>query len=238
MSEDELKERISNLLQELTCSGAIHTPIAAFDLFKKLVSHGGTKPGETVPRLRLTDLPKLEDILEKLAVSWDAGYLSVLRDGNGLMVMQLDVGRKGASPGYTRKRKRPVDEDADSAEEEAAMATPALSKGKPSAAASLSNLSKDLQEIYALLQRGTARQKLLSEQVSMLPSFPTKSLFTFSFRISSGPQSHSSRYVRTLRRMIVLRRGPLKRDKLLLRLHRSAIGSTSGLWYDHTRTSA
>ena len=180
MSDDALHQQISILLQDLTANGSIHTPIAAFDLLKKLVSCGtGAERGKSVPRLRLTDLPKLEDILEKLAVSWDAGFLSVLRDDSGLTVMQLAVGSRGASLGNTRKRKR-VDEDADSVEEEAAQAALAASNNKPSAAASLSNLSKDLQEVYAFLQRGTARQKLLSEQVSMLsPSYPCFDLHAF-----------------------------------------------------------
>ena len=160
MSDDVFHQRVSILLQDIAASGSIHTPIAAFDLLKKLVSCGtATERGKSAPRIRLTDLPKLEDILEKLAISWDAGFLSVLRDDSGLTIMQLAVGSRGASLGNTRKRKR-VDEDADSVEEEAAQAALALSNSKPSAAASLSNLSKNLQEVYSFLQQGTARQKL------------------------------------------------------------------------------
>ena len=65
---------------------------------------------------------------------------------------------------FRRKRKRPVDEDADSAEENEANLA-ASRESKSPTVPSINNLSKELQEIYALLQRGTARQKLLCEQV-------------------------------------------------------------------------
>lgn len=169
MSDDVLRQRVSVLLQDIAASGSMHAPVASFDLLKKLVSCG-TECGKSAPRIRLTDLPKVEDILEEFSISWNAGFLSVLRDDSGLTIMQLAVGSRGASLGNTRKRKR-VDEDADSVEEEAAQAALAASNSKPSAATSLSNLSKGLQEVYAFLQRGTARQKLLSEQVGFLPSF-------------------------------------------------------------------
>jgi mRNA (2'-O-methyladenosine-N6-)-methyltransferase len=71
------------------------------------------------------------------------------------------------SPGASRKRKRIVDEDADSAagaddedeEDEEERARYERRNGTP-----LAGLSQELREVYALLQRGTARGRLLAEQ--------------------------------------------------------------------------
>jgi mRNA (2'-O-methyladenosine-N6-)-methyltransferase len=75
-----------------------------------------------------------------------------------------DVG----SAKHAKKRKRQIDEDADSAEEEEAEASILITSRKMTPATTLASLSREVQEIYALLQRGTARKKLLAEQVRSL----------------------------------------------------------------------
>lgn len=160
MVSEELKQITSRNLQELFGSRTVHAPISAFDLLVKFISLPSASSSK--PTFRLTDLHKLEDILEELSESRDAGSLVVLRDEEGLSVMQVYL---EANAQQSRKRKRQVDDDADSAEEEQAL-TIAKSTGKTSTSTmTLTSLSKDMQEIYSLLQRGTARGKLLAEQV-------------------------------------------------------------------------
>ncbi|THH05118.1 hypothetical protein EW145_g5023 [Phellinidium pouzarii] len=162
MSNDRLKQLASRNLRELLVSGAVQVPISAFGLLTKFIS---LPTATDSPTFRLTDLNKLETILEELAESWDYGSITVLRDDSGLSLMQVVAIDANQNEAYnTRKRKRHVDEDADSAEEEEAYSNALLTKPKSSTSSSLSNLSKDMQEIYALLQRGTARRRLLSEQ--------------------------------------------------------------------------
>ncbi|KAH8113355.1 MT-A70-domain-containing protein [Phellopilus nigrolimitatus] len=163
MASDELKQLASRNLQELVSAGAMQTPISAFELLAKFIS-SPVVPSSRGPSFRLTDLCKLEGILEEFAESWDAGVISVLRDDNGLSLMQVNLDAKLLDASNPKKRKRLVDEDADSAEEEEASSSALSSKPKSAATSSLSNLSKNMQEIYALLQRGTARRRLLAEQ--------------------------------------------------------------------------
>jgi len=80
----------------------------------------------------------------------------------------------------SRKRKRVVDEDADSAagndnddddeeeEEDIGMGG--------SQSSTLTNLTNQLREVYAILQKSTARGRLLAEQVYFLFSSPSTSL--------------------------------------------------------------
>lgn len=84
-----------------------------------------------------------------------------------------EVGRKKVDNGLVmvgRKRKRVVDEDADSAagsehEEEDEDEERGMGMGRKPAPSTVDSLSKDMKEVYALLQRGTARGRLLAEQV-------------------------------------------------------------------------
>lgn len=158
MALDALKQRVSSDLQVLVKSNSIFTPITSFALLSKLVSLPHVSSG---PTLRLTDQNKLERILQDLAESWDAGSLTVLVDQSGLSLMSISL---NSNRPEHRKRKRRIDEDADSAEENEEPPQSPIVKTPP-CASSLGKLSKSMQEIYALLQFGTARQKLLAEQV-------------------------------------------------------------------------
>ena len=162
MVPEELKALASRNIQDLARSGRLESPISAFGLLSLFVSlPSASRPGRS---FRLTDLRKLENILEELAECWDAGTLVVSRDNEGLSIIQVCLDGTCQADG-SRKRKRPVDEDADSAEEEAALASSATFKKSPSNS-TLGSLSKESQEIYALLQKGTARHRLLTEQVN------------------------------------------------------------------------
>ncbi|OBZ76306.1 N6-adenosine-methyltransferase subunit METTL3 [Grifola frondosa] len=126
------------------------------------------------PSFRLTDLTRFEHILEGLAETWDHGRITVLREeqDGGLTVMDVQLGdtqngRPTSTPPHGRKRKRVVDEDADSAagdaEEEEEQSFEHLANLKP-APSTLASLSKDSKEVYAIMQHSTAKGRLLAEQ--------------------------------------------------------------------------
>lgn len=96
----------------------------------------------------------------------------VLLDPSG----QARLGGPSTQAG-SRKRKRVVDEDADSAagndndeEEEEDIGVGG------SQSSTLANLTNQLREVYAILQKSTARGRLLAEQVCFLFSSPSTSL--------------------------------------------------------------
>ena len=159
---DDLKKSLSNALHHLISSERIHPPISSLALLGHIIALGASKP--EYANFRLTDLHKLEACLEELGETWEAGSLDIIKDDGGLSVMRVKLDSAGTDK-QIKKRKRPVDEDADSAEEEAAEASIAAHQ-RISPPTALSNLSKQVQEIYALLQRGTTKKKLMADQVS------------------------------------------------------------------------
>ncbi|KAI0092838.1 MT-A70-domain-containing protein [Irpex rosettiformis] len=177
MSTDEkLKIVVSSSLRSIFCANKASTPISSFDLLTRVISAGpppaGLLPGPApLPRLRLTDLKKFESVLESLAQEWDAGRMVISREDRSGDVTVLDVQLGRASKAqpvvpHGKKRKRVIDEDADSAagdaeEEEESVDDIGIRKPAPS---TLDSLSKEMKEVYSLLQRGTARGKLLAEQ--------------------------------------------------------------------------
>lgn len=162
VSED-WKQQATRCIKDLFGSGDVEAPISAFNLLSRLLS--SPSASRTSPVFRLTDLHKLEQVLEDLADSWDSGSIILLRDDEGLHVMQVRLeGADQLDTNLSRKRKRAVDEDADSAEEEAARTSPTSAR-KNASGSPLYGLSKEAQETYALSQRGTARHRLLTEQV-------------------------------------------------------------------------
>lgn len=189
---DEMKQAVSRALQDLVASGKVQAPISSLELLGKIISAGSSS--STYASFRLTDLRRFEVCLEELSDYWEVGSLSVLRDDNGFSVMRVKLEITGSEK-YTKKRKRHVDEDADSAEEEAAEASIDTVAQKASPATTLSNLSKEVQEIYALLQKGTARKRLLAEQVRA-NYMPRQSHSTLSVSISP-PMLPLSPYVPT-----------------------------------------
>ena len=169
MSDEQLKLVASGTINALFSSGKVSTPIGSMDLLTRVIAHGpppGLLPSPP-PRFRLTDLSKFDSILENLSQNWEYGTISVTRDDAGLTVMDISLGSPGSvNPLATltsRKRKRVVDEDADSAagneEEQESLEAPFPGS------TTLGNLSKELKEVYTILQRSTAKGRLLAEQV-------------------------------------------------------------------------
>jgi mRNA m6A methyltransferase catalytic subunit len=184
MSVDErLKIVVSSALRSIFSSGKVTTPISSFDLLARVISAGpppsGLLPGlEPAPRLRLTDSRKFESVVECLSQEWTFGRIVTYREEESgeLTVLDVQLGqvnkaRASDAMPHGKKRKRIVDEDADSAagdlaeeEEEHRKDEEAVST-KP-APTTLNSLTKEMKEVYSLLQRGTARGKLLAEEVS------------------------------------------------------------------------
>lgn len=175
MSDERLKLVASSTINVLFSSGKLSVPISAMDLLSRVISTGppaGLFPPDTpVPRFRLIDLPKFEGILEGLAQTWEHGALSITREGGEMTVMDVALGA-GHAAGLgiaPRKRKRVVDEDADSAagdeDEQDSL------EAAPGSSTTLGNLSKELKEVYTILQQSTAKGRLLAEQVTALRFF-------------------------------------------------------------------
>ncbi|KZT12930.1 MT-A70-domain-containing protein [Laetiporus sulphureus 93-53] len=175
-ADDRLKLVASSALLNLFSSYKVTTPISSFDLLTRVIASGpppaGLLPGPgPPPTFRLTDLSRFETVLESLSETWEHGNISVLREARDgeLMVMEVNVGEAASSAalGHGRKRKRVVDEDADSAagdaeEEEDERLEQMRARMKP-APTTLASLSKDMKEVYNILQRSTAKGRLLAE---------------------------------------------------------------------------
>ncbi|CAL1701690.1 unnamed protein product [Somion occarium] len=177
-SEDKLRLVASSTLNTLFSTGKADAPISSFDLLTRVISNGppsGVLPGnERPPNFRLTQLALFEHILDDISDSWEYGRIKVSRDIDTGELTVLDVrlgeshtGQRRVDASHGRKRKRVVDEDADSAagdedEEEEEERSEVAHRGPPPS--TLDSLSKEMKEVYSLLQRGTARGRLLAEQ--------------------------------------------------------------------------
>jgi mRNA (2'-O-methyladenosine-N6-)-methyltransferase len=170
MSDDELKVLASVTIYELFVSAKISPPIFSLHLLTKVISHSSA----TRPSFRLTDLSRFESILEDLSNAWNHGKLVISRESPGRPLCVLDI-QLESGQGFTalpslltgdqsRKRKRVIDEDADSAAGDDTEDTSSF--GDTSlASTTLGGLSKELREVYSILQKGTAKGRLLAEQV-------------------------------------------------------------------------
>jgi mRNA m6A methyltransferase catalytic subunit len=171
MSDDALKVVAAAGIRSLFSSGNVSTPVSAFKLLTRLVAfkapEGLLSPEINPARFRLTDLHRLEGILESLSKSWDDGIICLKRENGELFVVDLILSKSGERPVNPRKRKRVVDEEADSAagsdEEDNSREG---SNGNHGPLTALDKLTAEQREIYALLQKPTAKQKLLAERVS------------------------------------------------------------------------
>ena len=197
MSDDELKIVVTTALKSLLSSHKLNTPIASIDLLTSVMTTkmpSGLLPnGIPTPRFRLTDLSRFEKILEDLVQTWTEGKMVISRDdGKKMMIWEVglqqqnglvgsykssmgtgslsSVGSGGDVSGSgSRKRKRVIDEDADSAagdeEDETYLDEEDYGGNNQS---SLANLSKEMREVYTILQKSTAKGRLLAEQVFIL----------------------------------------------------------------------
>lgn len=175
---DPLLPEISSAIRSLFSSRVVSTPISSLNLLGCVISLS-----RKAPLLRLHELQRFEAILEALSQpqGWEHGVITLLRDASGLTVMNVALIKKPAQVPYDgsstvsnpKKRKRPpVDEEAESREGsehgQSSLEEEEIPPPKPTVS-SLSNLSKEMKEIYEILQKPTAKGRLLAEQVPLSP---------------------------------------------------------------------
>lgn len=164
---DEQQSAVAIAVYELYSNSEAHVPITSAELLASVIAHGLAKAPDSRPVLRLTDGSRFERILESLSNHWEHGTIVVARDGTGLNILEVQLGAGSPFPVHRTlgKRKRVKDEEADSAagsgDEGEDTPDEILS---PSTA--LGALSKELKEVYTILQSSTAKGKILAEQVS------------------------------------------------------------------------
>ena len=183
MEPESLKQLVQTALKSLVQQHSPCMPISSLDLLAHIVS-------TTHSTLRLTDLALFERVLEDLSKTWTEGRIALARTSSSMTIWDISIHTRSLSlvgagliPQHTngsgggdsvgRKRKRVIDEDADSAEEEEylegdddesqTLAAGASGTGR-GGTTSLQSLSDDLKEVYVILQRSTARGRLLAEQ--------------------------------------------------------------------------
>ncbi|KAL0949540.1 hypothetical protein HGRIS_009589 [Hohenbuehelia grisea] len=158
MTDDSRKLLATTALKSIFESGKLSTPISANDLFLRVIAFkppAGLFPDTvSIPRFRLLDRPRFESILQDFSREWSQGIISLSSEDGKWTVMNISLHKDAPSP---RKRKR--DEDADSADENDADG--AVSSLPVS---TLDTLSKELKEVYSILQTSTAKGRLLAEQ--------------------------------------------------------------------------
>ena len=179
---DPLLPEISSAIHYLFSSRDATTPISSLNLLGLIIASS-----RKAPLLRLHELHRFEAILETLSQpqAWEHGAITLLKTTSGGVVTNVILVKRLAHVPYDgsttlpnpKKRKRPpVDEEAESREgsehghssfEEEEIRPP-----KPTVS-SLSNLSEEMKEIYEILQKPTAKGRLLAEQV------PPSSMYIF-----------------------------------------------------------
>lgn len=164
MADDEPTVAVRSAVRDVFASGKISTPISSMDLLLSLIT---SKATACTSHLRLTDLKRLEIVLEGLAGRWEHGSISLSRENGVLTITEVHFGNAPTDMMNLRKRKRPpVDEEADSAagDDPDERSSRSISNSPPPASP-LANLGKELREVYAILQRATAKGRLLAERV-------------------------------------------------------------------------
>lgn len=166
MADHEFTATVSSAVHDAFASGKISAPISSMDLLLSLITSKTTPYSSH--HLRLTDLRRLELVLESLSRRWEHGNVSLSREGAVLTINDVHLGNATADTMNPRKRKRPpVDEEADSAagDDLDDRSSRSVTHSPPPSATPLVNLGKDLREVYAILQRATAKGRLMAERV-------------------------------------------------------------------------
>ncbi|KIY72891.1 MT-A70-domain-containing protein [Cylindrobasidium torrendii FP15055 ss-10] len=164
--DDACKLIVIAALRHFLSSDKISTPVSSTDLLSLVVAFtppAGLVSGQTLPRLRLTDLARFEGILESLCTTWEDGTIRCTRENDELIVLELSL-TPAAISAANRKRKRVVDEEADSAAGSDEYGTPGQDDNPAAAATPLSALNKEQREVFTLIQKSTAKGKLLAER--------------------------------------------------------------------------
>ncbi|KDR83391.1 hypothetical protein GALMADRAFT_235496 [Galerina marginata CBS 339.88] len=225
MLDDELKIVAVTAFNTLIASRKVNTPITSMDLLTSVITTkmpSGLLPKSPTPKFRLTDLTRFEGIVEDLSNTWTDGIIIFSRDevtGN-MMIWDLGLRVPGSvsrpllgvglpssnSAGgdlsglVSRKRKRVVDEDADSAagDEEEFLEEEDFAAASRS---TLANLNAEMREVYTILQKSTTKGRLLAEQFhtrggnfNPICSHITKDDCAKARRASSTDQLHNAAY--------------------------------------------
>ncbi|EIN10332.1 MT-A70-domain-containing protein [Punctularia strigosozonata HHB-11173 SS5] len=171
---------VSSGLAALARPSRLVFPIDSPVLLAKLIAASARTTPSARPPLRLTDLARFDSILSAFSRTWEHGTVVVHRDDTGnrtLVVLDVQLG-PSALPRPAKKRKRPVrDEDADSAtgdpedEHVDADAAPGEDEHADPPTSPSRHLSRELREVYAILQRGTAKGRLLAERFRSTNAF-------------------------------------------------------------------
>lgn len=144
MSDGELEREVKQLL----INPSVKFPISSSSILAQLIAKGVT--------LRLSDRKHLETLLLKLAHGSKPSFISLKTDMDGVSVTGVHS-LQGIHAGH--KRKHSDLEDPVTPSKDATRSV----HGTPTAL--ISSADVITQEIFLLLQKGTARQKLLAEQV-------------------------------------------------------------------------
>jgi hypothetical protein len=147
-----LDDQLESELQQLFATVALRLPLSSSRILGRLISNGSS--------IRLSDLPRLESLLSKLANSWEAGRISIRDDTSGMSVLSAFVTQDTSHS--TLKRKRSESDD-----------TGTLVKDIPGPLSGVGPIPLpvsdiNIQDVYALLQKGTTRAKLLAKQVILI----------------------------------------------------------------------
>ncbi|KAG6378531.1 MT-A70-domain-containing protein [Boletus reticuloceps] len=165
MADDEFAATVRSAVRDAFTSGKVSIPINSMDLLLSLIASKPTLSSSHP--LRLTDLHRLESVLESLSSRSEHGNLSLSRGSGVLTITDVHLANTTADTVNPRKRKRPpVDEEADSAagDDPDERSSRSLTHSPPPSATPLANLGKELGEVYAILQRATAKGRLMAER--------------------------------------------------------------------------
>lgn len=239
MADEQFRSLVSDTLYSLFSSSKIHTPIGSLELLSTsiatdLESTSGDLTTLPKARFRLTDRSRFEWAIEALAKHWERGSISITRDDGGVTVTDVHLGSSSSAETTARvigKRKRVKDEDADSAAGSGDEAEDAYEEETSKPCTTLAILPKELKEVYAFLQRSTAKGRLLAEQVCA--HFPDSLPFCVSHLFTSFVPSnpHLNQYASKSQRTNVSEHAlPFRRLCL-----EYAIAFTSVLSFVHTR---
>ena len=190
MSADELRLLAITALTSLLSTKKVSFPVSTTSLLARVVATRPPaglflNPSSPNIRFKLTDKSRFESILESLSHTWEHGSISFSREYGEMTVLSIVLQPSGrALPGVesvlgdgssSRKRKRVVDEDADSAAgEEDEDSYEDIPPPQPT---TLESLNKEMRQVYAILQKSTAKRRLLAEQVRI----PFLSLWSVAF---------------------------------------------------------
>jgi len=146
------EELVSAQLRLYLLSGDASLPATSTNLLRALIQRNTRPSSSTTLRLRLTDLSDFEVALSNLGRDWEYGTLDIVRDAANNMSL-VDANVFSGSHARKRKRDEPEDENA------------SVHLGEPARTGAGTDKGNGVRLAYALLQHGSAKRRLLAEQV-------------------------------------------------------------------------